>query len=146
MTSVSASPDIPAATPGRPHDDRSTAELVGDVTEQVKTLVRSEVALATAELKTKGTRLGVGAGMLGGAGVVALYGLGALIATVIIALALVMPAWLAALLVTVVLFAVAGVVALLGRGKLKAATPPVPEQAIDSTKQDIETVKASVRR
>jgi hypothetical protein len=118
-------------------------ELVTRLSEQTSTLVREELALARAELTEKGKRAGTGAGLLGGGGVLALYGLGALFVTIGAALALVMPAWLAALIVTVVLFAAAGVAAMIGRNQVKAAVPPAPTAAIDSTKRDVETVKAA---
>jgi hypothetical protein len=129
-------PDIRA----RP-DDASTAQLVQQLTEQSTQLVRDELRLAQAEMTAKAKSAGIGAGLFGGAGLVALYGVGTLIATVILLLALAMAPWLAALIVTVVLFAVAGVAALLGKKQVKEATPPQPEQAIAGVKQDIETVK-----
>jgi len=121
--------------------DASTVQLVQQLTEQSTQLIRDELRLAQAEMTAKAKSAGIGAGLFGGAGLIALYGVGALIATVILALALVMDAWLAGLIVTVVLFAVAGVAALLGRKQVKEATPPQPEQAIANVKQDIETVK-----
>ena len=121
--------------------DASTAQLVQQLTEQSTQLVRDELRLAQAEMTAKAKSAGIGAGLFGGAGLVALYGVGTLIATIILALALVMAPWLAALIVTVVLFAVAGVAALLGKKQVKEATPPQPEQAIAGVKQDIETVK-----
>jgi uncharacterized membrane protein YqjE len=119
----------------------STSQLVTQLTEQSTQLIRSELRLAQAEMTAKAKHAGVGAGLFGGAGVVALYGLGALITTVILALDLVMPAWLAALIVTVVLFAIAGVVALVGKKQVAQATPAAPERTIDNVKQDIATVK-----
>ena len=121
--------------------DASTVQLVQQLTEQSTQLIRDELRLAQAEMTAKAKNAGIGAGLFGGAGLVALYGVGTMIATVILALALVVDAWLAALIVTVVLFAVAGVAALLGRKKVQEATPPQPEQAIANVKQDIETVK-----
>lgn len=125
--------------------DASTADLVRQATEQITRLVRDELASARAEMTAKAKRAGAGAGMVGAAGVVALYGVGALLATVIIGLALVMPAWLAALIVTVVLFAAAGIVALLGRGQLRRAGTPVPEQTVDSVKTDVRTMTEVVK-
>jgi hypothetical protein len=125
-------------------DSASTAELVQRASEQISRLVRDELRVAVAELKAKGRHAGAGAGLFGGAGVVALYGLGAAIATVIVALALVMPAWLAALVVTVVLFAVAGVMALVGRAQIRQVGPPVPEQTVNSVKEDVQAVKDAV--
>jgi uncharacterized membrane protein YqjE len=125
--------------------DASTADLVRQATEQITRLVRDELASARVEMTAKAKRAGAGAGMVGAAGVVALYGVAALLATVIIVLALVMPVWLAALIVTVVLFAAAGIVALLGRGQLRRAGTPVPEQTVDSVKTDVHTMTEVVK-
>ena len=123
----------------------STGDLVSQLSEQVSTLVRDELALAKAEMVQKGKRAGTGAGLLGGAGVIALYGVGALLVTIGALLALVMPVWAAALVVTVVLFVAAGVAALLGKKQVQQAVPPAPTAAVDSTKRDIDTVKTAVR-
>ncbi len=120
-------------------------ELVSHLGEQVSTLVRDELTLARMEMVEKGKRAGLGAGMLGGAGVFALYGVSALLFTIGAALALVMPAWVAALIVTVVLFAAAGVAALIGKKQVKQAVPPEPEAAMASGKRDVEAVKAAIR-
>ena len=125
--------------------DKPTAELVKDISDQATRLVRSEIELAKAELAVKGKQAGIGAGMFGGAGLLAVFGFGALTAAAIAALATAMDTWLAALIVAVVYFVVAGVVALLGKGRVQQATPPLPERAINSTKQDIETTKARVK-
>jgi uncharacterized membrane protein YqjE len=125
--------------------DVSTSELISRLTQQSTDLIRSELRLAQAEMTEKAKHAGVGAGLFGGAGVVALYGGGALVATIILALALVMPAWLAALIVTVVLFAVAGVVALMGKKQVSQATPAAPQHTIDSVKQDVDTIKEAGR-
>ncbi|MEA2233008.1 MAG: hypothetical protein QOD83_2824 [Solirubrobacteraceae bacterium] len=124
--------------------DRPVSELIQRASQQTATLVRDEIRLAQLELQEKGKRLGMGAGMLGGAGLVAVFGVGALVAALILALATVLDAWLAALLVAVGLLALAGMLALTGKGKLEQATPPVPEQAIESTKHDVETIKEHV--
>jgi hypothetical protein len=124
----------------------STDELVRQAAEQISRLVRDELALAKAEMTQKGKRAGVGAGLLGGGGVVALYGVAALLTAVVLALALVVPAWLAALIVAVVLFAVAGVLAVLGRKRVAQATPPVPEETVRSVKADIDEVKERAQR
>src|SRR4051794_1811521 len=128
-----------AATNGPP--DTSAAELVKQLSEQTSRLVRQEVELAKTELTIKGKRVGIGAGMFGGAGLVGLYAVGALIAAAILALATAVDGWLAALIVGLVLAAVAGVLALLGKGKVQAATPPLPTEAISSVKADVETAK-----
>ena len=124
----------------------STGELVTRLSTQLSELVRGELALAKAELTQKGKRAGMGAGLAGGAGVVALYGVGALIAAVIAALALVMPVWLSALIVAILLFVVAGVLGLLGRNQIKRATPPVPEEAVENVKRDVATVSERIKR
>jgi uncharacterized membrane protein YqjE len=129
-----------------PARERSTAELVKELSEQVSVLVRDELKLAQLEMTRKGKRAGIGIGMLGGGGLVALYGLGCLIACVIIAISGVLAAWLAALIVGAVLLAVAGVAALMGKGRLQKATPPVPEEAVSSVRADVEEIKDRARR
>lgn len=115
--------------------------LVHDLSTQIPELVRSELRLAQAELTEKGKRAGLGAGLLGAAGVTALYGLAVLLAAVVLALSLVLPAWAAALVVSLALLAGAGVLALRGKGQVEQATPPAPERAIAGLKEDVETVK-----
>ena len=132
----------PPATPQEP----STGQLISDLTAQISRLVRDEARLAQAEVTQKAKRLGIGAGLFGGAGLFAFFGLAALITTAILALALFLPAWLAALIVAVVLFAIAGVLALVGKKDVQKGTPPVPTEAIASTKADIRTVKEHARR
>ena len=124
----------------------STGQLVSDLTDQISRLVRDEARLAQAEVTQKAKRLGIGAGLFGAAGLVAFFGLAVLITTAILLLDLVLPAWLAALIVAVVLFAVAGVLALLAKKDVQKGTPPIPTEAISSTKVDIQTVKESARR
>ena len=126
-------------------EQQPTAQLVSQLSEQMSTLVRDELTLARMEMVEKGKRAGTGAGLLGGAGVIALYGLGALFVTIGAALALVMPVWLAALIVTVVLFAAAGVAALIGKKQVEQALPPEPEAAMASGKRDVEAVKTAIR-
>lgn len=133
-----------AATDGpRPAlgEDPTLGALVQDMTEQMSTLVRDEMRLAQAEMTQKGKAAGLGIGLFGGAGVVALFGVGTLIATVVLLLSLAMSAWLAALIVTVVLFVVAGVLALQAKSSVSKATPVQPEEAIAGVKEDIATVK-----
>ncbi|WP_324277289.1 phage holin family protein [Blastococcus brunescens] len=127
-------------------ENASTGQLISQLTEQISRLVRDEARLAQAEVTQKAKKLGVGAGLFGGAGLVAFFGLAALITAVILALALVLPGWLAALIVAVVLFAVAGVLALIGKKDVEKGSPPVPTEAISSVKTDIATVKESARR
>jgi uncharacterized membrane protein YqjE len=121
--------------------DQSVADLVKQLSEQSAELARKEVELAKTELQQKGKQVGVGAGMFGGAGVFGLYALGALTACMILALATVVDAWLAALIVTIVWAAIAGVLALTGKNRVQRGTPPVPEQTIDSVKEDVQWTK-----
>jgi uncharacterized membrane protein YqjE len=125
--------------------ERPTSELLKELSDQVTTLVRQEIELAKLELREKGKKAGTGAGMFGGAGVLGLYAVGALTATVILALATFMPAWVAALIVAVVYGAIAGVLGLRGKSQVGQATPPVPEQAVDTTKEDVRWVKSRAR-
>ncbi|MFL5835391.1 MAG: phage holin family protein [Solirubrobacteraceae bacterium] len=122
-------------------DDRPLAELMRDLSQQSTELIRQEIELAKAELRAKGKSAGVGAGMFGAAGLIAVFGVGALTACLILALATAMDGWLAALIVAVVYLAAAGVAALVGKGKVQEATPPAPEQAIASTKEDVQWTK-----
>jgi MFS family permease len=122
--------------------ESSIAELVKQLSEQTSRLARQEVELAKAELAVKGKRAGQGAGMLGGAGLFGLYALGALTAAAILGLATAVAGWLAALIVAAVYGAIAGVLALTGRNKVTAATPPVPEQATESVKEDVRWAKS----
>lgn len=128
-----------------PAHERSFGELVSDLTDQVKRLVRDEIRLGVLELQRKGTRMGVGAGLFGAAGLIAVFGGGAVVAAAIMALALVLPGWAAALVVAGVLFLIAGIAALVGRAQIKHATPPVPEEAIEGVRKDVEVVKQEVR-
>ena len=125
--------------------DRPVGELLKELSMQTTTLVRQELELAKAEMAEKGKRAGLGAGMFGGAGLFALLALGALTACVIAALATGMDVWLAALIVAVVYAGIAGVMALLGRQKTREALPPAPEQAIESTKEDVQWAKTRVK-
>ena len=130
----------------RPPDlsDRSTADLVRLASEQVSSLVRDEILLARTEMAAKGKRAATGAGLFGGAAMLVFYGVGALLVCAGLALALVLPAWLAALIVAVVLFAVAGALALAGRASFKRSVPPMPVEAVDSVKADVAEVRRSV--
>jgi len=125
-----------------PNTDASVAELARQLSERTTRLARQEVALAKAELAEKGKRAGIGAGMLGGAGLVGLYAAGALIAAAILALATAVDDWLAGLIVGLVLAAVAGVLALLGKGKVQEATPPLPEGRSAALGLTLEIAKA----
>jgi membrane protein len=126
--------------------DRPTAELIGDATEQLTRLVRDEMRLAAAELQQKGKRIGVGAGLFGGASVLAFYGGLALLAGAILALSLVVVPWLAAILVGVAVLLVAAVLALVGKGQVQRATPPLPEATVRNVKADIQAAKEGMQR
>lgn len=126
-------------------DEQSIAELVRRLTEQSTELARKEVELAKAEVTAKGKRLGVGAGEFGAAALLGLLALGALTATLILALSTFLEGWIAALIVTVVYAAIAGILALSGKKQVEQGSPPVPEQAIASTKQDIDAAKRGVK-
>jgi hypothetical protein len=119
----------------------STGELVKELSREVSQLVREEVALAKAEMTQKGKQAGIGAGMLSGAAVLGLTAVGGSMATLILLLDLAMPAWLAALIVTVAYGAAAAVLALRGKQRLTDATPPTPEQTIESVKEDVQWAK-----
>jgi len=137
--------DVLNGGPARPVTDQSTAELVQRASEQITRLVRDEIALAKAELAEKGKHAGIGIGLFGGGGVLAMYGVGALFATLIVVLDLFLELWLAALIVTVVLFAIAGIMALLGKKQVSKAVPPEPSSTIASVKADVDEVKHAVK-
>jgi hypothetical protein len=125
--------------------DKSIAELTKQLSDQATALASKEVELAKAELALKGKRLGMGAGMFGGAGLLGAYAFGALTACLILALATGVEGWLAALIVAAVYAAIAGGLALTGKKKVEQGTPPVPEQAIESTQADIESTRDHVK-
>jgi len=137
--------DVLNGDPARPVTDQSTSELVQLASEQITTLVHDEIALAKAELTEKAKHAGIGVGLFGSGGVLAMYGVGALIATLIIVLNLFLELWLAALIVTVVLFLVAGILMLLGKKQVTKAIPPEPQEAIESVKADVDEVKTAVK-
>jgi hypothetical protein len=139
---------VTGTTAHRPaHDEHhSVGELVGQAGEQLSRLVRQEVALAKEELAEKGRRAGRGGGLLGAAGAVGYAGLLALAATAAAALSLVLPVWASALIVTAVLFALAGLLAATGRAQLRRATPPTPEEALGSVRADVEEIKERAHR
>ncbi len=130
---------------GRDQSDRPVAELLKQASDQTTTLVRQEIELAKAELTTKGKQVRLGAGMFGGAGVFGFYAFGALTAAIILALSLAVTGWLAAVIVAVVYGAVAGGLALQGKSKVKAGTPPMPEQTMQSVKADVQSTKDHVK-
>jgi uncharacterized membrane protein YqjE len=120
--------------------DRGIGELVKDLASQTSTLVRQEIKLAQAEVTEKGKVAGKGAGMLAGAAVAALLGLGALTTVLIVALDGALPLWLAALIITVLWLIVAAVLANAGKKALQASTPPAP-QTVETVKEDIQWAK-----
>jgi len=130
---------------GTADDDKSLGELVQDLSKQTSTLIRQEMRLAQAELTEKGRHASKGAGMFGGAGVIALYGVGALIAAAILGLATVLEPWIAAAAIGVGLLLIAGILALTGKKEIEEATPPKPELAIESVQRDVDTVKARAK-
>ncbi|MBC9724741.1 phage holin family protein [Streptomyces sp. TRM68367] len=131
----------------RPRDGHhSVGELVGQGAEQLSRLVRQEVALAKEELAEKGRRAGRGGGLMGAAGAVAYAGLLALAGTGVAALSLVLPVWAAGLVVTAVLFAVAGVLAVTGRAQLRRAAPAAPEETLGSVRADVEEIRERAHR
>jgi Putative Actinobacterial Holin-X, holin superfamily III len=126
--------------------EHSSGDLVKMMSEQVSVLIRDEMKLARLEMTSKGKQAALGAGMFGASGVVAVYGVGCLLACAIIAISGVVAAWLAALIVGAVLLAAAGGAALLGKRRMQKAAPPVPEQAVADVKADIEEIKERAHR
>jgi putative superfamily III holin-X len=121
--------------------ERPIGELFGKLSAETSTLIRQEMALARAELTEKGKEAGKGAGLLGGAGAVGLLGAGAITAGIILLLDLAIAAWLAAVIVGLIYVAVAAFLGLKGRDRIQAATPPIPEQTVDTVKEDVEWAK-----
>lgn len=121
----------------------STGQLISQASDQLSDLVRSEMQLARTELMDSVKHAGKGGGLFGAAGIAALYGLGVLIAAAVLGLSVVLDAWLAALIVGVVLLAAAGVAALAGKREVAQATPPV-QRTRDNVQADIETVKGHI--
>jgi MFS family permease len=121
--------------------DHTLADLARQLSDQTTELVRHEVELAKAELRVKGKRAGVGAGMFGGAGALGLYALGALTAAIIAGIAEALPVWASALIVAALYGAVAGILALRGKKKVQQATPPLPEETVQSVKEDVRYTK-----
>jgi Flp pilus assembly protein TadB len=137
--------DVPAGGQPRSPAEAPVSELVQRATEQISRLVREELALTRAELREKGKHAGVGAGLVGSGGALALYGGGALIAALVLALGHVMPLWVAALIVGVILLVVAGLLALSGKKQVSQSMPPVPKVTADSLRADAETVRGAAK-
>jgi membrane protein len=129
----------------KPTSEKSTAELVHDLTEQLSHLARTEIRLAVREVQGKARHAGAGAASIGAAGVLAGYGMAALLAGVVLLLALALPAWVAALIVAGVLLLAAAVAAFVARGQFRKSAP-MPSEAVDSAKEDIHVVREAVRR
>ena len=135
MSARSSGP-VPSRT-----EEPTLGALVHDLSTQIPDLIRSELRLAQAEVAEKGKRAGLGIGMFSAAGLLAFFGVAGLLTTAILALDLVLPTWLAALLVTLVVLAAAGAVAIAGKKQVEQAAPPVPERAVEGVKEDIATIK-----
>lgn len=131
--------------PGQELHDRPAGELLRDLSDQTTRLIQQEIALAKAELSQKGKRAGAGAGMFGGAGLFGLFAFAALTTVLIVVLDSFMTLWLAALIVAVVYAAVAGVLAMQGKKQMEKVGPPVPEQAVDSVKEDVQWAKTRAK-
>jgi MFS family permease len=125
--------------------DRSVGELVRLANEQIVSLVHHEVDFAKAEMAAKAKRAGIGAGLFGLAGVVALYALGVLVAAAILALALALPGWAAALIVGAALLLIAAVAVLVGRSRLRSATPAVPQESVRQLHDDFTAVRDAAK-
>jgi uncharacterized membrane protein YqjE len=125
--------------------ERGTGELLKELSDHTTTLVRKEIELAKTELGEKGKKAGQGAGMFGGAGLFGIFAFAALTTCIIVALDSAMELWLAALIVAVVYGAIAAVLGLQGRNKVQEAGPPVPEQATESVKEDVQWAKTRTR-
>jgi len=128
------------------NDNKAVGELVQDLSQQTAALVRKELQLAQIELTEKGKRAGIGAGLFGTAGVIALYAVGVFIAAAVMGLATVIEPWVAAVIVGAVMLAAAGIASLMGKKQVEQAVPPAPEQAIQSTKRDVDEVKGRAGR
>jgi uncharacterized membrane protein YqjE len=137
---------IPDTGAGKPANEKSTAELVHDLTEQFSHLARTEIRLAVREVQDKAKHAGIGAASIGAAGVLAGYGVAAVVAGIVLLLALALPAWVAALIVGGALLLVAGVAVLVARRQFRKSTPPLPEEAVTGAKKDVEAVKEAVQR
>lgn len=148
MRSFDAAPkETPQEAPAQPDaQDASAGELVKQLSEQTKTLVRQELRLAQIELQEKGKKVGIGAGIFGVGGLLAFFGGAVLIAAVVLALSTALAAWLSALIVGVVLLIAAGGAALVAKKQIDQATPPVPEQTVETVKDDVDHLKRRIKR
>jgi len=128
-------------TNGNDLRERPIGELLKQLSEETTTLVRKELDLAKAEMTEKAKEAGKGAGMFGAAGILGFLALGALTAFFIMLLDGAVPNWAAALIVAAVYAAIAGVLALTGKNKVQEATPPMPEQTVETIKEDVQWAK-----
>lgn len=145
MTRTSTLDDRPAADLPSEVAAKHTAELAGDFARQITELIHSEIQLAKAEVAEKGRRFGFSAGGFGFSAVLALAGLGCLVAAAVVAVHLELALWLSALVVAGGCFLVAGIAAMGALYQVKRATPPVPTEAIASTKEDVQWVKTQAK-
>jgi Flp pilus assembly protein TadB len=131
---------------GRAAQERSTGDLVKTVTEQVSVLMRDELKLAQLEMTGKARKAGAGMSLMGGGALIALYGVACLIACVIIAISHSLQAWLSALIVGAALLVVAAIASAMGRKRMRQGTPPVPTEAVESVKTDVQEVRERAHR
>lgn len=129
----------------KPAVEKSTAELVRDLTEQFSHLARTEVRLAVREVQDKAKHAGKGAAGIGAAGVLAGYGVAAVLAGIVLLLALALPAWVAAMIVGGVLLLLAAVAALVARRQFRRSAP-MPSEAVEHAKEDVAVIKEAVQR
>ncbi|HIW63417.1 MAG TPA: phage holin family protein [Candidatus Stackebrandtia excrementipullorum] len=142
VTQASTRPSSTEHAPTRP----STTQLVQRALEQMTRLMRDEIALARAEMASKAKQAAAGAGLFSGAAVFGFFAFGCLITAAVLGLALVLPGWAAALIVAGALLLIAGILALVGRGRMKKASQPLPQQAMDGVKTDIAVVRKAMSR
>jgi len=148
MTDATTHPSAADPPPATPPDDlrqRPAGDLVKDLSNQVSTLMRQELELAKVELSSKGKKAGIGAGLLGGAGLTALYGVGALVVAAIAALSVALPVWASALIIAGALFLLAAMLGIPGAISTKKAVPPMPEQTVETVREDVRFTKESVQ-
>ena len=127
-------------------DDRSLGTVVKELTADLSTLFRSEIALLKLEVKDTVAKLSGGTAMFLAAAFLAVFGIGFLFVTIVLGLVrLGVPAWLSTLVVTVALFIGAAVLAMMGKKKF-AAVQFVPTESIEQIKTDIESIKADIAR
>src|SRR5262245_56964078 len=126
-------------------EDASLGQLTGELSQQVSRLVRDEIRLAQVEMKDKGKRFGRGAGLMGAGGLIALFGVGCLVAAAVLGLDLAWPTWLSAIVIGAILLIIAAIVGATGRKQMREGTPPMPREAMESTKEDIEALEGGHR-